>query len=225
MAPLGRLPFHKPPEPLDRVRIRQEQRGDPQPLRQALHRRIALTPGVVQDRGDGPPQSSGRDRPRQIAHRFAVRHRRVGDGRQFPGDGVPGPGTSKRRRPDERPDERPAIDHRRHRNVPNTKGAASTKNTCSRPAVAPGRGQPSFLGRDRRRPDATPPESQRLQKPRTRVGSRRGAVNRPIRSHASAAVRTEAALSESRMASVKEARSLTGSVTSRRRGSPGPPSR
>jgi len=46
------------------------------------------------------------------------------------------PSTLKRCRPDAARTNTRVIDHRQHRNVPNTKWAASTKNTCSRPARA-----------------------------------------------------------------------------------------
>src|SRR5665213_2445972 len=63
--------------------------------------------------------------------------------------------------------------------------------------------------RMRRHPNPNP-----FRNVRTWVGCRRRPVNCSIRSHASAAVRTGSAVSEALIASVKDARSLTGPVTS-----------
>ena len=46
------------------------------------------------------------------------------------------PRTLNRCRPDAALTKIRVSDHRQHRNVPNTKWAASTKNTCRRPATA-----------------------------------------------------------------------------------------
>ena len=122
------------PQPLNQIQVggvrRQVQQGNSQLGGQSLYRGVSLVAGVVQHERDRPHQSACCDL-RSSSHIVSVLTTVVFvTAINSRATAFQAPNTLNRCRPDAALTNSRVNDHRQHRKVPNTKCAASTKNTC-----------------------------------------------------------------------------------------------